>query len=382
MTTLDEIVLIDVQPYFDSGGAFRLSHASKSDLLVELDNDWEVEVRTNSQYIVARGKSIKKENVFSESLVRVQQALDLIFAKSNILLATAINCQDDYIIWWKKGIKQYLRIAAHSDLTGTFSGKISVNNGKNNSIRISEKYKESFRFLRLAKLSYDSFDEYRNLYLALENYVAELSAENINIELEWLKKVIENNCNNYIEEDVEKIYTMRCSIFHGKNFPRKKSRFLLNKKDEQEVQEALNILKETLRKLYNENLGYSIHNFSQTSGIRISKNLFQSLLSIHKDYILRTVNSGSFDINNPDISLINKLSTNTKYHPIFTETNTPALFATHELDTITQPLQINGVIAVQNNEKLTMHQNLEGTLDINSVDILEILWKLSAQTIN
>lgn len=394
MTTLDNITLINTQSGFNSGRAFSLNQAANIDLLVQLDNSWEVEVHQNSKYIIARGKSIDKEDIFSISQVKVQQALDLIAVKYKVLLNTAINCHENHIIWWNDGKKQHLRILENTDLTGSFSGKISVNNGKNNLIRITDDYRKSFRYIRLAYLSFDLFDEYRNLYLALENYVDELSPKRSRSpkrsaspkpsesERNWLKRVIKAKCKNYVESNIDKIYDVRCSLFHGKNSSNQLSRFLLNKDDEQEVHQALIILKETLNELYIQNLGFPIYNISQTSSIRISQDLFQVFLNMLKDLTLRIVKSDLFDINDPDMSLVEKLPINTNYAPKYSKAETPALLATHAIDSITQPIQVNGFVAVQSNGEAAMHHNIEGALNISNVDILEIVLMLSARTIN
>lgn len=382
MTNLDNIILINTQSGFNSGRAFSLNQAANIDLLVQLDNSWEVEVHQNSKYIVARGKNIDKEDIFSISQVKVQQALDLIAVKYRVLLNTAINCHENHIIWWSDGKKQHLRILANQDLTGSFSGKISVNNGKNNLIRIADDYKKSFRYLRLAYLSFDLFNEYRNLYLALENYVAELSPRSSESEINWLKRVIKAKCNNYVDRNIDKIYDVRCSLFHGKNSSNQSSRFLLNKEDEKDVYQVLVLLKETLNDLYTQNLGFSIYNISQISGIRISQDMFKNFLDIYKDLALRIVKSNFFDINNPDMSLVGQLPINTKYDPMHAEAKTPALCATHLFDSITQPVQINGFAAVMDNGTAAMHHNIEGTLNISDIDILEITLMLSANTIN
>jgi|688.fasta_scaffold127942_2 hypothetical protein len=263
MATLAEILIADKNSELDSGAAFLLSQKCNVTELISLDPDWEVEVKVGSPYVVARFKeAIDANDAFNKGYILAQQGLDIlsVMGKDNLSIR---NGDDEYLIWWREESEQILRVVT----LYRYSNSMKVSFGlANDQPPPKPIYHESFRYIRLAQITDDLFDAYRNMYLALELLVSTISPIRKDIptkngkvkketETEWLIRVIGSSPDYFTErKTVEEIYKIRCDLFHAKEnkmykLPQK------NLDDRKTVSDGLNDLSilvfKLLRKLQN-----------------------------------------------------------------------------------------------------------------------------------
>lgn len=212
MATLAGILIADKNSELDSGAAFLLSQKCNVTELVSLDPNWEVEVKVGSPYVVARFKgAIDANDAFNKGYILAQQGLDIlsVIGKDNLLIR---NGGDEYLIWWREESKQILRVVTLC----RYSTEVRISFA--NDQPPQPIYHESFRYIRLAQITDDLFDAYRNMYLALELLVSTISPKaRQESERNWLKRVIGSSPDYCTERRiVEEIYKVRCDLFHAK----------------------------------------------------------------------------------------------------------------------------------------------------------------------
>ena len=174
------------------------------------------------------------------------------------------NGGDEYLIWWREESKQILRVVTLCRYSTEV--RISFANDQPH----QPIYHESFRYIRLAQITDDLFDAYRNMYLALELLVSTISSKaRQESERNWLKRVIGSSPDYCTERRiVEEIYKVRCDLFHAK----KNEMYILPQKsldDRKRVSDSLNHLSvlvfKMLRKLHNvgRQTGWSLSSINE-----------------------------------------------------------------------------------------------------------------------
>ena len=218
MARLAGVVIADRNSIFDSGAAFFLSKLCTQSEVVQPDSNWEVEVRSGSPYIVARGKSGGElKNVSEQAYEAAQKGLDLL-SINGITNLSICNAFDDCLIWWRENSIQILRIVSIGWI-GNASTIESVGMVPPKPI-----YHESLRYFRLSQVTDDLFDAYRNMYLCLELLVSSKSPKkNRESECEWLKRVLNGEASQIsprfqpvAKSLINEIYDIRCKLFHAK----------------------------------------------------------------------------------------------------------------------------------------------------------------------
>lgn len=236
MATLAGIQVADKYSAFDSGAAFLLAQNCNIDEIVRPNPDWEVEFRSNSKYIVARGIGASNSaDAFNSAHEIVQQAFDLlsITGKADFSIHNAI---DECLIWWREQSTQVLRIISVIDLPIAVGPANLIVTDENGNVIPSPVppptiYHESLRYFRLSQITDDLFDAFRNMYLSFElllDYIEpKLRGER---EGRWIKRALNKintsvplshaitpTTNNIVNEIYREIYIdIRCNIFHAK----------------------------------------------------------------------------------------------------------------------------------------------------------------------
>jgi len=147
------------------------------------------------------GHDDKYEETFAESLAASQEALDLLTMRGSPGLAV-VSADSDHVVWWTEADgRVVLRLVAVSDLGMRMSATATVRDAAGN-VRPSPPppvllWHPGLRYFRLAQVTGDLFDAYRNMYLALESLLStivppKLSATGKPSEREgdWLRRAL------------------------------------------------------------------------------------------------------------------------------------------------------------------------------------------------
>ena len=160
-----------------TGGAFVLDKKASHSASVEVEDGWIVQVRAGNLVVVARGQASESAEIaHSRGVEAVQRALDLLSMRGEGDLM-ARGMEDEHLIWWTTGGRSVLRAYAVSNLPlrvpgVTFRVTDAAGNEVPPPVRPEPNWHPSFRYFRLAQVSEEVFDAYRNLFLALESVLS------------------------------------------------------------------------------------------------------------------------------------------------------------------------------------------------------------------
>lgn len=237
MATLGSVLVADRGSLHGSGGAFLLAQPCKVDSQIALPSGAEVETRKNNPYIVARlnGPS-RAEDAFNSAYEASQQGLDLLAVQGKECLSTR-NASEECVIWWRESSTQVLRFISVVTMSATVgSPTLSVIDSSGKVVPQPSQpaivYDESYRYIRLAELTDDVFDAFRNMYLAFEHLLERIAPKRKKErESIWLKRALsvidksipltsiyKATTKNVVEDIYREIYRdIRCAIFHSKS---------------------------------------------------------------------------------------------------------------------------------------------------------------------
>lgn len=235
MATLAGVTIADNSSTFDSGVALLLQQEIQIDEVVPVGSDWEVEVRSGSPYVVARGggKSTGTSSVeiFANAYEATQSGLDLlsVTGKADLSIRDAMN---ESVVWWHEGGKQVLKVITTARMGFSLSAELEVRDASGNIKRQppvpTPKYHECLRYFRLAQVTDDLFDAYRNLWLSFELLLSSQYPKQ-GRERDWLEDALTkvhnslNLTNGYqpsgqdvVAEIIDDLYTnARLPLFHA-----------------------------------------------------------------------------------------------------------------------------------------------------------------------
>ncbi len=238
MATLAGVTIADKSSKFDSGVALLLQQELQIDEVVSVGSDWEVEVRSGSPYVVARGvgksTGTSTAEIFASAYEATQRGLDLlsVAGKADLSIRDAMN---ESLVWWREDGKQVLRVIGAARMTFSFTAELEVRDASG-SIKPqppvpSPKYHECLRYFRLAQVTDDLFDAYRNLWLSFELLLSSHYPKQGG-ERDWLQDALTqthnslNLANGYqpsgqdvVAEIIADLYTnARLPLFHATAF--------------------------------------------------------------------------------------------------------------------------------------------------------------------
>lgn len=280
MGQLGGISIADATATHQSGAALLLNEEPPDDKVIQVDQDWEVEVQSCNPYVVARGThSLNPDTVLAPAHEAIQKALD----KLCIQGAADLYCRDvdvERIIWWRDGGDQCLRVVSISGLavsTSVAVTKISSSGQTSSPQPPPTQWHESQRYFRFAQIADNLFDAYRNMFLAFEMILSHrVPPKSGEREKDWLKRALKDahnqigirkfapNQSNVVDSIYQQQYVdTRIELFHAKQ---NRSRLLPHDvNDREKVQEALEnlsplvvtLMKNTLT--INRNAGVMTH---------------------------------------------------------------------------------------------------------------------------
>lgn len=208
-----------------SGAAFLLDAPSTVSLTLDCP-DGLVTIRQGAPFAtVCLVTPLHQEEAKNEAWRLLQEALDVFAAQRRATLQTAEgDCT--YLVWLEDGDGYELVFVDTADVPWSVGVSVAVE-GDAGAVPPSPPPPPShpaLRFYRLALVSDDLFDAYRNAYLALECLVSEASPKGANeSELNWLKRVLADPLSAGLPsgvvgpDTVDDIYRQgRLPTFHAK----------------------------------------------------------------------------------------------------------------------------------------------------------------------
>lgn len=196
MAALDGMPILDGSGIPPSGGAFLLDRQAPVSERKVVHGDWTVQVREGGQYVLARGgHETNYEDARDEALSAAQRGLDLLCISGAADL-WIVRVEDEHITWWREQNEAVLRVTSVATMSATVGAKVTVTDSLGNvrpdPPRPAAVWHESLRFFRLAQVTDDLFDAFRNLYLALESVLSSLAPiGNHEREGVWFKRALE-----------------------------------------------------------------------------------------------------------------------------------------------------------------------------------------------
>jgi hypothetical protein len=175
---LDRMPLLDEA--CDTGGAFVLDEEAPEDTTADAGDGWAVEVRSGSRVVVARGSGgDSAEQAHALGIDAAQRGLDLLSIR-NLGDHRIRRADDENLVWWPDGDQRVLRACSIASLridVPSVTVRITDASGREKPQPAEPEpvWHPSFRFFRLAQVSEEVFDAYRNLYLALESILSTAS---------------------------------------------------------------------------------------------------------------------------------------------------------------------------------------------------------------
>jgi len=226
-----------------SGGVFKLDKPSPADAVIDVGDGWTVEVKAGKGDILARGgQATDYSQALSESLSYAQRGLDLLSAKG-VVDALITDASDLHEAWWISPQGVVLRFVVITTVMNLAAPSINVTvtdaagNVQQSAPTPPTAWHPSLRYYRLAQVTDDLFDAYRNLYLALESVLHTIEPMKTRpngrpgeSEGDWLQRALTTadrrvNLAGYappgsgdpIARIIDEIYqTNRTSLFHAR----------------------------------------------------------------------------------------------------------------------------------------------------------------------
>jgi len=177
-----------------TGAIFELDGEVSSDRSLQLPLGWTAEFRSGLGYVVVHiDKGLGLNQALDDGIDAVQQALDLLCVAEHQRLRVE-NYEREHMVWYDSGGASILRVTTvvGFGVTVSASAKIVRANGKTEEPDLYPvpAWNECFRYYRLAQVSEDPFDAFRNLWLSLELALSIKSAKAQGEgEAAWIRRV-------------------------------------------------------------------------------------------------------------------------------------------------------------------------------------------------
>jgi hypothetical protein len=215
--------------------ALQLLEPSRRDRVHSFRPDgWEVEVRRERSYVVARTVRPLDSDALLDAGIRIaHRALDLTSVENTDSLITRVPA-DNHIMLIHEAGRKTVRYQETMAWPMEVSGSMRVvrANGQIESQNISPplSWTSAFRFYRLSQASRDLFEAFRNMYLGLEALLDELfPKQRGEREKNWLlwavraagarvglAELASRGASDAAGDIVDRLYTVRLHLFHAK----------------------------------------------------------------------------------------------------------------------------------------------------------------------
>ena len=188
-----------------AGSLFLLTEPSAIDATQEDGLGWITEMRQGSSYVLARGPATSSYSLaLNESLEAVQRGLDILCIKGTQDAAVK-NVESEHLCWWMEPQGLVLRVYFISTLGLAVSAQATVTDQYGFPVYPPPAppliWHDSFRYFRLAQVTEDLFDAYRNTFLALESLLSTLvpihTRPTMEREGDWFKRALSEVGSRY-----------------------------------------------------------------------------------------------------------------------------------------------------------------------------------------
>jgi hypothetical protein len=172
MATLDGMQLLDPAGQPTSGAAFLLNTPSKVNLSSADNDGWNVEIKAGGRYVVASKQTALPgpQDCWESGFTAVQRGLDL-FSISRSADLGVKESDTEHMVWWPEQGEAVLRTTHVVTINLALNAQITARDAAGNVLGAAPPaptWHQSLRYFRLAQVTDDLFDAYRNLYLGLE----------------------------------------------------------------------------------------------------------------------------------------------------------------------------------------------------------------------
>lgn len=249
------------------GGAFTLASAASADASLALPGA-EISIKAGQRDVVVRFEgAVSAEDAAYQSYQLAQKGLDMLSVLGQVDLAIQ-EAENEHLVWWSDPQGIVLRLTSTMTIAlsvGTPKVEIRDNNG--DIIQPSSpqpSHHLAFRYYRLAQITEDLYDAYRNMYLAFESLLSShFPKSRGERELVWLHRSLECARSEIVLDDlvapsqdivetvIQVVYLeARLPLFHAKDgqgfFPPQAS-----PTDRQVVARALSVLTQVVLRMSN-----------------------------------------------------------------------------------------------------------------------------------
>ena len=194
MARLGTIELLTRESASDGGAAFTLTSAARTDALLRFEGA-EIELRKGQRDAVVRfrGSVAGAADTYQWGHALAQQGLDLfMLGRVDGVIADA---EDEHVLWWLEQAGLIVRLVSTATLRVGIVVTVKVRDAQGKIVPptpVVPHHHIGFRFYRLAQVTDDLYDAYRNMYLAFEVLLSSRFPRNKGEwEADWLKRGLE-----------------------------------------------------------------------------------------------------------------------------------------------------------------------------------------------
>jgi hypothetical protein len=192
LARLGTIELLTPESGSDGGAAFALTSAARTDALLRFEGA-EIELRQGQRDAVVRFRGAA--DTYQRGHALAQQGLDLLSMLGRVDAVIA-DAEDEHVLWWLEQAGIVVRLVSTTTLKlGVGTVTVEVRDAQGNIVPptpVVPHHHIGFRFYRLAQVTDDLYDAYRNMYLAFEVLLSSRFPKNRDErEGDWLKRGLE-----------------------------------------------------------------------------------------------------------------------------------------------------------------------------------------------
>jgi hypothetical protein len=175
------------------GAIFLLRRPPNLDAAISLDG-WTTQVQRGTKAVVTfgPGRATDASGVFSEALEAANNGLDFMSVRG--LADVAMESEgDDSIVWWLEGNSAVVQATVYFPFAFSGSAAGVTRDAQGNVVPsppLNPLQHDAFRFIRMSRTSAYLYDSYRNMFLALERLLSDVTAQQNEGEAAWFRRAL------------------------------------------------------------------------------------------------------------------------------------------------------------------------------------------------
>jgi hypothetical protein len=385
-TTLVNIgeILVDLSGQFDSGIAQLLIKPPKEEHEIS-HKDVILKVKPSSPYCICLFSNAKShEDALNQGILLVQECLDILSMTGKEDLATR-DYIDEYYVWWKDGDKKVFSYVSTFTLSISVPSQTLIVKDKNGNIippkNVVPNYSLAFRYFRLAQISEDMFDSFRNMYLAFELFLSSIYPKSNEKEIDWLRNslqssdallqfqnIVPQSTLSSIDYIIDTIYlNARLPLFHSKSG---KMIFIpTNINDRLTISNALNLLTKVVILMADK--WYSCRRLGGWANLKYFEEYYDKIL-IDSCFVYSDNPKFTVEDTIKSKSIKKGIRFKSSFRSTFLKENRPNIYGQLDLSCIKNLGSLSALFVI-NSEKVLLINYPETILDIKAFDLLEVV---------